>query len=129
MVFGLPVFGLELFGRSLGGPESGRWVALLQGLLAGWVLYVGAAGMLLEGILWLRRRRLGGDLLVAGVAVAASLFTLARLATYALTPHAPSPRPANFPALWFHWAVLLLIVWTGVRWWSFSRGAAPPHQP
>src|SRR5688572_5630049 len=55
-VFGLPVLGLQYFGHKLGGPEAGKWVGLLQALLAGWVMYVGAAGMLFEGILLLRRR-------------------------------------------------------------------------
>src|SRR4051812_19198715 len=46
VVFGLPVLALQWFGRSLGGAESDRWVALLQGLLAGWVVYVAATGVL-----------------------------------------------------------------------------------
>src|SRR3954466_3838186 len=50
-VFGLPVLALQRFGPALGGAESPRWVGVLQLLLAGWVVYVGAAGMLFEGAL------------------------------------------------------------------------------
>src|SRR5687768_11480461 len=62
MVFGLPVWGLQLYGRSLGGPEADRWVAVLQALLAGWVVYVAAAGMMFEGIVQVGRRKLDTDL-------------------------------------------------------------------
>ena len=47
-VFGLPVLALQGWGRSLGGPESERWVGVLQALLAGWVVYVGAAACCLR---------------------------------------------------------------------------------
>src|SRR5271156_1761343 len=50
VVFGLPVIALEQFGHHLGGPESDRWVGILEALLAGWVVYVGAAGLAFEGI-------------------------------------------------------------------------------
>src|SRR5215470_17771342 len=56
-VFGLPVAGLQWFGHPLGGRESARWIGLFQALLAGWVVYAGAAGMLFEGIVWLGRRK------------------------------------------------------------------------
>ena len=54
IVFGLPVIGLQYLGPSIGGPEAPRWVAILQAALAGWVVYIGAAGMLFEGLLVLR---------------------------------------------------------------------------
>ena len=65
-VFGLPVIALHFFGPSLGGPEAGRWVGLLQLLLAGWVMYVGAMGMLVEAIL---RRKITADGVVAMLAI------------------------------------------------------------
>ena len=116
VVFGLPVLALQWFGRSLGGFESGRWVAILQALLTGWVLYVGAAGMLLEGLVWLGRRRLTADLLPALAVVALYAMTLARLAVYSL-----SPAPDAFPHTWFYASVLLIILWTGLRWWQYAR--------
>src|SRR5262249_32594294 len=61
LVFGLPVLALSLFGPALGGPEAGRWIGLLQSLLAGWVMYVGVTGMLVEALM---RRRLTLDGLV-----------------------------------------------------------------
>ena len=107
VVFGLPVLALQRFGHSLGGHEAGRWVAILQGLLAGWVVYVGAAGMLFESIVWLFRRRFTVDLLPAAAAVLLYVLTMLRLAT-----HSPP---------WFHWAVLLIAAWTGLRWWRLAR--------
>src|SRR5687767_3056847 len=49
VVFGLPVLALQWFGYRLGGTEADRWIGLLQLLLAGWIMYVGAAGLLFEG--------------------------------------------------------------------------------
>jgi cation transport ATPase len=117
-VFGLPVLGLQLFGRSLGGPESARWVAILQALLAGWVVYVGAAGMLFEGLVWLTRRKFTADLVPATAAATLYLASLIRVAGYALG------RGGEFPRCWFHWTVGLLIAWTGLRWWYFARRKA-----
>jgi cation transport ATPase len=106
-VFGLPVLALQYYGHALGGPEAGRWVAILQGLLTGWILYVGAAGMLFEGIVWLLRRRLTADLLPSAAAVAIYLFTLLRLLNH---------RPPLF-----HLCVILIGLWTGLRWLAYAR--------
>lgn len=123
-MFGLPVLALEMFGRSLGGAEAERWVAILQGLLSGWVVYVGAGGMLFEGALWLSRRRLAADLLPAATAAGLYLLSIGRIAAYALTTRAtPAAAARQFPPPWFHWAVIVLIVWTGFRWWHSSHGA------
>lgn len=109
-IFGLPVFALQLFGRSLGGAEADRWVSILQALLAGWVVYVAAAGMLFESIVWLGRRKLTIDLIPAAAAV--SLYGLSLVRTlYGIW--LPS---RSFPVL-FHWEVLVLLAWTGSRWW------------
>ena len=99
VVFGLPVIALELFGPSLGGREAARWVFFLQVLLAGWVIYVGAAGMLFEGVLLLRNR-VTADLIVATTAVT----------TYLLS--ATSLAPGLFP-----WAVSAVAIWTAFKWW------------
>ena len=52
-VFGLPVIALQICGPSLGGADAPRWVAILQILLCGWIVYVGAAGILFEGAILL----------------------------------------------------------------------------
>jgi hypothetical protein len=119
VVFGLPVLGLQWFGHSLGGPESERWVAILQALLAGWVIYVGAMGMLFESVVWLTRRRFTTDLVPSAVAAGLYLASLVRLAVYVLRGAAGA-----FPRPWFHWAVALLIAWTALRWCQFVRRAA-----
>jgi cation transport ATPase len=97
LVFGIPVILLQYFGHRLGGPEAARWVFVLQALLAGWVMYVGAAGMLLEGLILLRRRILP-DLLVALVALGLYLAGLL------------GPLPL------FHLSVMVVAAWTGIRW-------------
>jgi len=104
VVFGLPVIVLELIGPKLGGPEAGRWLRFMQGLLAGWVIYVGAAGMLFEGLLLLRRR-MTSDLPVAAGAM--------------VMYGAGWIRPG-----WFSLAVGLVAVWTGIRWLSGCKWAA-----
>lgn len=114
LVFGLPVLALQRFGPSLGGADAARWVGLLQALLAGWVVYVGAAGMLFEGIVRVslaatpQRRRIGGDLIIASAAAGTYLWSVFRLIGVVVPPHA-----AAMPLLLFHWVVLLLACWTG----------------
>jgi hypothetical protein len=97
IIFGLPVLALQWLGPRLGGPETPRWIAILQALLAGWIIYVAAAGMLVEGFLARSWKHIP-DTLVAILSIGfylVSLFGIARL---------------------FHWVVLLLIVWTALRW-------------
>jgi len=109
LVFGLPVVALHHFGVALGGPEAPRYVAILQALLAGWVMYVGAAGMLAEGwLLFLARRRLSWDLLVALTALA--LYVLSIVATLLILV-----ARARLPLL-FHISVSIIAIWTGIRW-------------
>ena len=115
VVFGLPVWGLQWFGRSLGGPEADRWVGILQALLAGWVAYVGAAGMLFEGIVRLARGRLGPDLVVAALAVVLYAVSLIRVVILLLDGPPSSPLTVRIPAL-FHWVVMLLAAWTLIQW-------------
>jgi hypothetical protein len=68
LVFGLPVLALHFLGPRLGGPEAARWVGLFEALLSGWVLYVGAAGMIGDAVLG---RRWTIHLVVALVSLAA----------------------------------------------------------
>jgi cation transport ATPase len=112
-VFGLPVVALQVWGRSLGGREAGRWVGGFQALLAGWVLYVAAAGMLFEGLLQLRRGRLRADLIVATAAAALYIYsavTLGRM-LFAATPGRPM----------FDVVVILLAAWCRTRWVYLAR--------
>jgi hypothetical protein len=80
-----------------------RWVGILQGLLTGWVVYLGAAGMLFEGLVLLFRKRLVPDLPVAVAAVGLFAWSVSRLVAAPL----------------FHWCVLLVAVWAGARWWWY----------
>jgi hypothetical protein len=111
VVFGLPVVALHYFGSSLGGSptESRRWVGILQSLLAGWVVYVGAAGMLFEGLLLLRYR-FTGNLLIALIAILMYLFSLISVLGIFFTG-----EPLYTPLL-FHLAVVLLASWSGWNW-------------
>jgi hypothetical protein len=130
VVFGLPVIALERWGRTLGGAEADRWAGILQAMLAGWVVYVGAAGMLFEGLILLPRRVMP-DVFAAGLAVAAYLFSLVSVLHVLLTGQ------LWYRPLLFHVSVLTIAVWTGMQWFRWSRrrttatatgaaGAAPP---
>jgi hypothetical protein len=107
---------LQWFGRGLGGSpqESQRWVSLLQALLAGWATYVGAAGMLAEGVIL---RRVTADLWVAVIATFCYVFSLISVLGIFM-----KGQPLYGPLL-FHVAVLVLAGWTGFRWWQLSRRA------
>ena len=115
VVFGLPVIALELGGSRLGGPESERWVGILQALLAGWVVYAGAAGMLFEGLILLPRGRLMPDLFAALLAIAAYLFSLVSVLHVLFAAH------LWYRPLLFHVSVLIVAVWSGVQWFRWSR--------
>ena len=115
-VFGLPVLALQRWGPALGGPESDRWVGILQALLAGWVVYVGAAGMLFEGLI-LFPRRLMPDLFAASAAVASYLFSLVSVL------HVTFSGQLWYRPLLFHVSVIVVAAWTGVQWYRWSRRA------
>jgi cation transport ATPase len=133
-VFGLPVLLLQAFGHSLGGPESDRWVAVFQAVLAGWIVYVGAAGMLFESLLWLTRRRMTADLLPSLAAAGLYLVGVARLASHIIQAGIGAGSASSgdlrstFPPMPFHWSVLLLVAWSGTRWWSTSKGPPQPER-
>ena len=97
IIFGLPVLALQWLGPRLGGPEAPRWTAILQALLAGWILYVAAAGMLVEGFLACSWKQIP-DTLVAILSI--SLYLISLFGGVRV----------------FHWVVLLLIAWTALRW-------------
>jgi hypothetical protein len=111
LVFGIPVVALQWFGRSLGGPEADRWVGIFQALLAGWIVYIAAAGMLFEGLILLPRRGPSADLFVAAVSVLAYTISL----TGRVLPVIFTGRVGHAPPL-FHWIVVLLAGWTALRW-------------
>jgi cation transport ATPase len=106
IIFGLPVVVLECFGYALGGRDAERWVGFFQAILASWVIYVGAAGMLFEGLV---RRRITGDLIVSLIAVSLYLISLASLLGLFVRGHLWL-RP-----LFFAWSVVLIAVWTGIQ--------------
>jgi hypothetical protein len=115
VIFGLPVLALQWLVGSLGGSpqEARRWVAILQMLLAGWVVYVAGAGLLAEGILLLPRRVLA-DLPVAALAVTLYVYSIISVAGVFVrgTPF--------YEPLFFHWVVLILAGWCGWRWRAFE---------
>lgn len=97
IVFGLPVLALQWLGPRLGGPEAPRWIAILQALLAGWIIYVAAAGMLLEGLLTRSWKHLA-DTFIAILSIGLYLLSVIGVARL------------------FQWVVLLLITWSALRW-------------
>lgn len=114
VVFGLPVLALQLWGRALGGTESDRWVGILQALLAGWVVYVGAAGMLFEGLIRLPQRMMP-DLIPAFAAVLAYTFSVVSVL------HVLFTGELWYRPLLFHVSVLVVALWTGLQWFRWQR--------
>jgi cation transport ATPase len=114
IVFGIPVLFLHYFGQRLGGPESDRWVAVLCALLSGWVMYVGAAGMLLEGAILFSRRGFDWDLVFAIAAIAIYFGSLVSAGYTLMAGHSAVPGL-------FHISVLIIAVWTGFRWLQWAR--------
>ena len=119
-MFGLPVLALQWRGHALGGAEAERWVAILQALLAGWVVYVGAAGMLFEGLILLPRRIMP-DLAAAMLAVAAYVFSLVSVL------HVAVNGALWYRPLLFHVSVLIVAAWTGLQWLRWSRRLSVPR--
>ena len=109
LIFGLPVLALHFFGAKLGGPEAGRWTGLLAALLAGWCLYVGAVPLLSEGMMLLAQRQFKMQLLIGCGAMG---FYIVGVVGWIM---ALRGGPAPFAAA-FAYAVVLLVVWSGVNW-------------
>jgi hypothetical protein len=115
VIFGLPLLGLQYFGPRLGGPESAKWIGILQSLLGGWIVYVGAAGMLFEGLINFHRfHRISADTAVALSSLGFYLFSLGAVLALPFLGHLP------WKTL-FHWPVLLLGIWSASRWWRLNR--------
>lgn len=129
-VFGLPVLVLDRWGLSLGGPEAGRWVAILQALLTGWVVYVAGAGMIVEGLLVLvggrgttgRATGRAADMAVALVAVTLYAYALIVAGVRLLGGTVSTNNDAR-PTAPFHWVVIVLAVWAALRWAAIARRA------
>jgi hypothetical protein len=115
LVFGLPVLALHWLGPALGGPEAPRWTGLFQTLLAGWVMYVAAAGMIFEGVLQLLRRKITLDPVIAVIAL--TLYVVGVVGWTMLLVGAEAPR-VPIP---FHYGVVLLAAWCGLRWAWLAR--------
>lgn len=113
VVFGLPVLALQRYGLALGWVEAGRWAGVLQLLLAGWVMYVGAAGMLFEGLLTLRKKPTA-DFTVALLAIA--LYLWSAVGFFALLTRAGTEHRLLFDA-----SVGLIAGWSAARWWRMAR--------
>jgi hypothetical protein len=126
IVFGLPVIALQFYGGALAGSpdEAQRWTALLQALLTTWVIYTGASGLLIDGIMLLRRG-MRGDLIVAAAGLLMYLWSLGSVLGMTVTG-----RLAWQPLL-FHVVVLLIALWCGIQWYRWSRRAlmASPAAP
>src|SRR3954454_63989 len=102
MVFGVPVLALQWIGPRLGGTEAARWIAILQALLCGWIVYVAAAGMLFEGLV-ARSSRFIADMVVGFLATSMFLFSaVCVIPIFIVGRLLPAP-------LLFHVVVLLLI--------------------
>ncbi len=89
-------------------------MAVLQALLAGWVMYVGAAGMLFEGVLKLRHG-IGADFVVASLAILLYLISLISVLML------PIRGKIGFKPLLFHLSVTMIALWTACRWARLSR--------
>ena len=124
IVFGLPVLALQLFGRSLGGnpEESQRWIAIFQALLAGWVLYTGATGMLIDGLVLLRKGY-WGDVAIALIAIGLYMWSVGAVLWILLTGH------LGYRPLLFHWMVAVIAVWAGMQWWRWGRRVTRTRPP
>ena len=111
-VFGLPVVAVSLFGFSLGGPEAGRWVGLLQMLMGGWVIYVGALAMIVDALL---RKKWTVDGLVGMAAV-----LLYAMGVGAVLHLFLQPQPLALQQS-FLWGVVLVCLWNGLQWLRFRK--------
>ena len=118
IIFGLPVLALQYLGPRLGGAESPRWIGILQALLAGWVVYVGAAGMLFEGLVTISNRTVWPDLVVALISLALYLYSLGSVLAIFIVGH------LAYQPLLFHVSVLILALWSGLRWWRLRGDLA-----
>jgi hypothetical protein len=120
LVFGLPVVALWLLGPAMGGPEASRWIGLLQVLLAGWVMYVGVVGMLVEALM---RRRATIDGLAGCVAIGLYLLGAVMLLWPAVWGGGGS---LTFSRVLFSCAAAVSCGWAALRWFAGSAAARLP---
>ena len=113
-VFGLPVLALHFFGARLGGPESSRWIGLMQALLAGWCLYLAALPILSESLMLMAMGKAKVELLVS---VAAMILYVVGVVGWIFTLRG---RASLMPGA-FALVVVILILWSGVHWLRLSR--------
>lgn len=110
VIFGLPVLALQWFGPRLssGPEEAARWVPILQAVLAGWICYVGALPMVVEGMIgsgWMVR----SNLVVSAATIIAYLYSGGSLVLGLIHGH-PGYRTL------FHVVVITLVVWNALGW-------------
>lgn len=115
VIFGLPVLALQWVGPRLssGPEEAARWVPMLQAVLAGWICYVGALPMVVEGIIgsgWIVR----SNLVVCAATMVAYLYSVGSLVIGLVHGH------ASYRTL-FHVIVIALVVWNALGWWVTLR--------
>jgi cation transport ATPase len=118
LIFGAPVLALQWFGPMLSprADEASRWVSLLQAILAGWICYIGALPILVEGLIVLRRRT-SLDLLVSAAVIVAYLYSVVALSGVFIRG-----RLFYRPLLFFV-VTLVLVLWNGARSAYFRRKA------
>lgn len=114
VIFGIPVVALYYFGPKLGGADSARWTGLLQSLLAGWTLYIGAVPLLTESLLLLAQHKLKFDFLISLCAFI--LYILGLIGWIFSLRGNRAPVPVAFSLL-----IILLVLWSGVQWLRLSR--------
>jgi hypothetical protein len=114
-VFGLPILALQCFGYQLGGPEAGRWIGLLQTLLGGWVVYIGAVAVFVEGLLLLSQSKITLSLILSALAIALYLLSVIAWAAILLQgrPWPAAPR--------FDLSVTIILFWSALQWARLSR--------
>ena len=114
IVFGLPVLALYFFGPKLGGPEAGRWIGLLQALLAGWCLYLAALPMASESAMLFVMGKFRFELLIAS---AAAILYIVGLVGWIFTLRGrAAPMPVAFSI-----EIALLIAFSGLQWMRLSK--------
>jgi cation transport ATPase len=114
IVFGIPVLALQFLGPRLGGGDSGRWTGLLQSLLGGWIVYIGAVPLIAEGFLLIAQRQFKIEMLVA---LGALVLYIIGLVGWIMTLRG---RAAPFPIA-FSCSVVILVCWSGVQWLGLRK--------
>jgi cation transport ATPase len=109
VVFGIPVIALHFLGPKLGGADAARWTGLLQSLLTGWIVYLGAIPLLAEGFLLIMHRQFKIDVLIGHCAV---VLYIIGVAGWIMTVRG---RTAFYPSA-FSFCVIILVLWSGVQW-------------